>query len=534
MERYARESQAEISCIENISPPFSFFQFVDQQFSSAWPLRRILSQVRMYGGKTMVIEELSLNESNDLYEENDDLEKKIGGKIKSRIRRLSFFSKAFSTKRGLLLAGNEIFIGYAIIKDDELSSETISRIYESVILPSKRQNNFIRGSQKWDCRVGPAKFQIEGYLYAQQNDKTNICAHVACRTAAARFHVNGDMTYREMNNLPELNIDHVKKTVGDGVGLDSDQIVAILKAAGARCIVADYTQPKSVPPPPFQKYLYGSIESGYPAILCFATKHGPCHAVPVIGHTFNEDMWVANAELAYFRVGAKTEYIPSESWLSTYIAHDDNWGSNYCIPRHFLYAKKYCEQWPGGPQPCKSESDCVAYVIATLPKNIKVNPIDAEVIGVDYLMSILTEIQKDPSSFWVQQLEQYAQGNMLVIRPILINTSEYTAHLNSMLDWDDKHIRQDIIRELKTWPQQNIWMIELSVPELFSANRRKLGEVLILADIFAEAEEERDFKNYFLARIPGFFALYVGGTSNNYSFLPSGIETHVPIFGCDL
>ncbi len=249
-------------------------------------------------------------------------------------------------------------------------------------------------------------------------------------------------------------------------------------------------------------------------------------------------MWVANAEWAYFRVGAKTEYIPSESWLSTYISHDDNWGSNYCIPRHYLYTKKYCEQWPKpeGPQFCKLESECVAYVIATLPKEIKVNPIEAEVIGVDYLMTILSEVQKDSSSFkdlssfWVQQLEQYAKMNMLVIRPILIDIYKYTAHLSSMLDWECKRIRRDIVRELKTWPQQNIWMIELSVPELFSANRRKLGEVLILADIYAEAEEERDFKNFFLARIPGFFALYVGGTQNNYSFIPSGIETHVPIF----
>jgi len=48
------------------------------------------------------------------------------------------------------------------------------------------------------------------------------------------------------------------------------------------------------------------------------------HIIPVIGHTFNEDTWVAPATRDYFDGGLS--YYPSENWLSTYVVHDDNFG----------------------------------------------------------------------------------------------------------------------------------------------------------------------------------------------------------------
>ena len=338
------------------------------------------------------------------------------------------------------------------------------------------------------------------------------------------------MTYREMNNLPGVNIDHVHN-IADG--LSSHQMVEILEAAGATCIVGDYTTPKpGIKAPPFQKLLYGSIESGYPAIVCFATTSGDHHAVPVFGHTFNEDTWAPNAEWSYFRIGAGTAYTPSEAWLSTYIAHDDNWGSNYCIPRHFLYTKRHWDNWPAGGQPCVMESECVAYVIATLPKSVTVDPITAEVMGAEYLFSMLPQL-KDLSETWEHRLKLYAQEHKLVLRPILIDSSHYVRHLESLDDWDHNCIRPELLDALARLPERKVWMVELSVPELFSANRRKLGEVLIQAEIVPS--QKRDFKNFLPARVPGYFVLHKGGTSANpeYTFIPSGAEGHVPLFGCE-
>jgi hypothetical protein len=130
------------------------------------------------------------------------------------------------------------------------------------------------------------------------------------------------MSYRQMNQL--LGFDQVMKKTE---GLNLQQMVKVLEAAGAKCFQADYSKPNAAAPP-FQKYLYGSIESGYPAIIIFGTtaEDGSLHAIPIFGHTFNQDTWVPNAEGSYFKVGEGTKYIPSESWLSMFVAHDDNWG----------------------------------------------------------------------------------------------------------------------------------------------------------------------------------------------------------------
>jgi len=481
----------------------------------------------------MVVEELDTGSAADLVEENEDLAKRLGGPVTSQAWRYSFFTKRFSSRRALASVSNEHFLGYTIIKKDTDSSGALSTcVYESVLIPSRHANNFVRGSQMWTCRVGERSFTINGYLYAQQNGKTNCCAHVACRTAAARYHPDGDMTYREMNSLPEIGIDHVTTIADDG--LSSEKMVAVLKAAGAQCFVAKYTKVSpDLTPPPFQKWLYGSIESGYPAILFFETSAHDFHTIPVFGHTFNQDMWVANAELSYFRVGAGTVYVPSEQWLSTFLAHDDNWGSNYCIPRHFLYANPICDRLRGKPRACEKQPNCVAYVIATFPQDVKVNSIAAEVIGADYLFRLLPQLP-ELNLVWGRRLQSYANQNLLVLRPILIDARRYADHLALLADWQGGSVQREVITLLREMQGLgNIWMVELSVPELFAINRRKLGEVLILADIFPSAE--RDFRNYLLARVPGYFGFCVGGdaTSPEFLFQPSGIRGHVALFGCE-
>jgi hypothetical protein len=71
------------------------------------------------------------------------------------------------------------------------------------------------------------------------------------------------------------------------------------------------------------------------------------------------------------------------------------------------------------------------------------------------------------------------------------------------------------------------------VPELFPANQRKVGEVVLRAE--HKPTCFRDFKNLLFARIPGFFALYVGGGAENpsYEFIPSDLKSHVELYGCE-
>ena len=202
-------------------------------------------------------------------------------------------------------------------------------------------------------------------------------------------------------------------------------------------MVVAYTEPQPDNRVPFQKVLYGSVESGFPAIVVFQTADDPdvCHAVPVFGHTFNEDTWVYRAESSYFKVGPGTQYIPSESWVSMYISHDDNWGSNFCIPRRYLHTQRYCNAFGEGGSGCRMDSGCVLYAIGTLPATVEMNALQAEVIGVDYLFSMLPQLP-DLSEVWRKRLLYYATQKQLVVRPILVTGKEYTRHLDRVSDWD--------------------------------------------------------------------------------------------------
>ena len=174
------------------------------------------------------------------------------------------------------------------------------------------------------------------------------------------------------------------------------------------------------------------------------------------------------------------------------------------------------------------DSGCVLYAMGTLPGTVKMNALQAEVIGVDYLFSILPQLP-DLSEVWRKRLCYYAERKQLVVRPILVTGEEYSKHLDGISDWTHRKLQFTFSCE----PESFFWMVELSVPELFSANKRKVGEVVLRAE--TKPMSRRDFKNLLLARVPGFFAMYVSGPPSNprYEFLPSDLQSHVELYGCE-
>ena len=326
--------------ILSIDPPFSFFNFQENHFPNAYALKRLLSQVRAIQGKSMVIE--MLDATTEIKEENEDSSIRCNFQIVSDVYRLSFFKDHIKIPKDIEQLSKDSFVGYIIIKRDfkkDTKRLLRERIFESIIAPSRFHNNFIHRKQQWEVKILGVNFSLNGYLYAQQNDLTNVCAHVAVRTAAACYHPNGAMLYREMNNL--LGIDHRSRKVGEGRGLSVKELIYLMEQAGARCFLADY-ESTTEQPVPFQRLIYGSIESGFPSLVVFCfnsdspnedgNRHQSKHVIPIFGHTFNEDTWLPNANYFYFKLGPNIKYIPSDSWLSMFIGHDDNFGSNFCIP----------------------------------------------------------------------------------------------------------------------------------------------------------------------------------------------------------
>lgn len=548
MDDFARIARAESTEIIHLERPFSNFDFVESRFGNLWPLRRILSQVRQLGGKTMVFERI--DGAEDIREENEDLRSLVPSFNKTATSRLSFFTRTVGTPVGISDLAPDDFIGFAIIKDDRVprikgvsaSGRRVARVYESALRTSRHENNYIRGAPTWECRAGTKRFPISAYLYAQQNGITNCCAHVALRTAAARFHSGGDVSYRMINEWVAKA--RGKKRWQDCAiheGLDKKEVVGFLEHVGARCFVGDFTLTREAVVP-FQKYIYGSVESGYPAVVAFTVPGAgqrqadqPVgHAIPVFGHTFNEDIWVPNADSSYFRIGAETEYLPSELWVSMYLCHDDNWGSNFCIPRRYLYTRRFCASIPGGPDLCPETPECVATVIGCLPRNVKASPIQAEAIAADYLLKMLPRIPRKCGP-WAERLKYYADEklNRAILRPILVTGQQYTDHLGKVRDWDRSRLKSHLTAVFDAVSEDHFWMVELSVPELFSANRRKVGEILLRSDV--DPGQKRDFRMFVFARLPGYFAFLKGDDPSKpqYEFVPTGLRGHVELYGCE-
>ncbi|CAN5165559.1 hypothetical protein BH23VER1_BH23VER1_13480 [soil metagenome] len=558
MAPFGRLAPGQIVAVTSLAAPHSFFDLRESQFPDCENLGRLFSQIRVLGAKTLVIEEVDSARAEDLRQENEDLAIRIPGfgTGSSRTFRLSFFTRRFHSARGLSRVKRQEFVGYILVKEETWPSGSKSRrVFESVLPTGDIIHNYVRGAQRWPCRVGSRKFSVRGYVYAQQNGITNVCAHVALRTVAARFHPAGDMTYQAMNAI--LGIDHRKNWVGrslalgvDGRGLSISEMETILGSLGLSVTRADYTgEAGFVPAAPYQRYVYGSIESGFPSIIVFDTStSGAMHAIPVFGHTFNRDTWVPSAERGYFQVGPSTQYLPSESWVSSFVMHDDNYGSNFCVPRHYLRPVAPEGSKPAVPDAPESESEeddsetkakmkaagseWVAHVICPRPEKVRLTPLFAEVVGVDFLWAILPQLPSDGNQ-WGNRLIDFMGASRCVFRPLLVDGKDYIKHLAKMRGWSGGKIDRTIVNVLKRLlDRKQVWIVEMSVPELFSANLRKIGEVVLFSD--HEVTSDRDFASFVLARLPGYFVLcQSGGKSPKFSFVPSGISSHVPLLGAD-
>jgi hypothetical protein len=235
------------------------------------------------------------------------------------------------------------------------------------------------------------------------------------------------------------------------------------------------------------------------------------HIIPFFGHTTNQDAWVPNAEVAYFHVGEDTRYVPSEAWVSSFVGHDDNFGSNYCVPRLYV------------------TPDQVDYVVALLPEKVRYCGVVAEAIAANYLYSVLPELVV-PGKPWLARLIASARRQDVVLRALSLRRDQYIHHLRAARDWDYRKESASLCDALKRHLPPILWMIEVSLPELFPSNQRKLGEIVLDAGIHPSAR--LDFRTFLFARFPGRFLLLKAiSASGKPSFVtvPSRLESHTPL-----
>jgi len=404
--------------------------------------------------------------------------------------------------------------GYAIAKRDRVPSRTIDRwhVFESVFVPSLHEHNYVHGIKSYEVAVGGRRFSLAGPMYSQQNGLNKACAQVALRTLCSLHVPDVELPYERINRLAEKaggGFDPAK-------GLAAVQIRAVLEGLSIGFRDIDYTkeEPEYRRELPYQKLLYAGIESGAGAMLGFKLA-GPRaegrHIIPFFGHTSNQDAWVPNAEVAYFHVGEDTRYVPSEAWVSSFIGHDDNFGSDFCVPRLYVTPEQ------------------VDYVVALLPEKARYCGVVAEAIAANYLYSVLPELDV-PQKPWLARLIASASRQDVVLRALALRRDQYIQHLRDVSDWDYRREKASLCNALEKHLPDILWMIEVSLPELFPSNQRKLGEIVLDAAINPSAQ--LDFRTFLFARFPGRFLLLEKiSPSGKPSFVtvPSRIESHTPL-----
>ena len=446
--------------------------------------------------------------------ENDEIAEYCFDYQMGGLKRLSFWKPSLNDRGEIAGLSRDDLVGYALIKKDIAPSRTVQswHVFESVFLKYPHEHNYVAGARDFAVRVDATRFEVRGVLYCQQNTLNKACAQVALRSLCSFQVPDLELSFNRINDLAA----QVSGPFDPGKGLTVAQIRAVLNGLNIHFHDIDYTLDEDGTlrsDLPYQKFLYAGIESGGGSLLGFQLTGSEAdhrHIVPFFGHTFNQDMWVPNADVAYFKVGEGTRYIPSEAWLSSFIGHDDNFGSNFCVPK--LYVRP----------------EHVEYVVELLRGETSYSGTTAEAVGVNYLYSIIDDLG-NLTDRWSERLMKYSDNQQVVLRALALKRDEYVRYLRSAQDWHGKReareLREIFAHHLPDW----IWVVEVSVPELFPTNLRKLGEIVL--DATRPLTATQDYTSFALARLPGVYMLIKKVDHGKPEFLrvPSKFASHTPL-----
>jgi hypothetical protein len=504
--------------------PFSCFDFVEKHYKGLPSIHRCLSIARTHDLKTILIEYIV--PEGIIADENSEIQERYPDHKMTGLHRISLWSTVFSDPNDASKMTDENLIGYAILKRDAVAPKGVDEwhVFEAVLRKYSHHHNYAPHQKTYDLKIYNKSFSGRGTVYCQQNSLNKACAHVSLRTLLSGLPNVGELSYRKINELANKDKD---PTYDPSKGLTVFQIRNVLEGLNVTFRDIDYVESEVTDANirkthPYQKYVYSGIESGMGALLGFRLtgpkippKDPPKHIIPFFGHTFNKDTWVPSADRSYFDVGGGVGYIPSESWTSSFIGHDDNFGSDFCVPRLYV------------------QEDQADYVVELLNSGCEYSGIHAESMSLLFLYSLFPHMINTGNE-WMDRLSYCANPGRqeVVLRALYISKSKYLDVLRTDTDWNSNKEDEKVISILSKGMPEYLWMIEISIPQLFPANERKLGEIILNASVKFDFDKPTDFKLFVLARLPGSYFLFESGDYDkpNFAQVPSRIKSHMPLF----
>jgi hypothetical protein len=164
---------------------------------------------------------------------------------------------------------------------------------------------------------------------------------------------------------------------------------------------------------------------------------------------------------------------------------------------------------------------------------VRYSGVEAEAIAVDYLYSILPHLGPVRVP-WLTRLVNSAREQEIVLRALGMSREDYAEHLGLIRDWRYHRELRNLCRLIRNNLPEKVWVVEVSLPELFPANRRKLGEIVL--DATRDPSPDLDYTTYVFARLPGRYVLVRGiGSDNKPDFVSvaSGLVSHTPVYAVE-
>lgn len=340
---------------------FSFYRMInsiwEDRDSNNRALHRMCSLMRKMGAKTVVIEDLNLDDDEEIKEEYISLRDSIadiGHDEVTRIfkkfshnfdfysiKKITFINKEINENIKELVKFQEVidnfkdndFLGYAIIinakwtyiAEPDDSNESNLYLKKSYILRAVVQtpfnicqgicdevqndyiecisgripvyNTYYHVAREFACAIGNKNKTIKSYkLKGTYFSQQNGITSV-CAHSALKMLLNNmqDGSQNGLITTAEVNNKIESKLTTGKINIKKQDIENFLKNLKYKTIYRDFFNEPNLS---YCNFLHILIESSCPCLLLFTTNDSQ-HIVPIIGHTLNPDIWNPEAEIYY-------------------------------------------------------------------------------------------------------------------------------------------------------------------------------------------------------------------------------------------
>jgi hypothetical protein len=165
----------------------------------------------------------------------------------------------------------------------------------------------------------------------------------------------------------------------------------------------------------------------------------------------------------------------------------------------------------------------VQYVVELLQKGAKYNGMKAEAIALRLLYALGHHL--NGNNAWQTRLAQYVGDQKVVLRAFCTLKDRYLSHLRRIRDWDGHSEGEGVLSVLGSTLPQMLWIVEFSIPQLFPANERKIGEIVL--DASCPSKDDADL--FSIARLPGNYLTLTDKKKRSYERVPSQLQSHVEL-----